>query len=306
MEEFIKNEVELEADEELDAGIFLDMPGAYHIMRCHLAMEGKEIADTGHSAKRVASSPISLDNLASYRVERPYLLFSKSTKPKDNQLVDVKQGFGANMSTYEDFASHDHCFRHVLTAMRAELENTMSVHLDTTRPQGRLAQYCLSQALDQMRSIEDFGDRYYRNLAHVCNFNPSLAWKVVGRVLSGIFIHVHLTIRSECKGYYSITGTKAQAKFIWNVMRSINCINAMKRETYHTHQVVLKEIQLFTMEQRVDKDDLKTVKDQLAKLTASLKTATDSVAASEKKMNELKQTVGNLTTRLQKLEKAKS
>ena len=277
-------------------GVYVDIMSLMIIMVTK-QLSGKEQADKQYSSTRIDRSSLESELIASVSHEAPGCFFS--AKMGGSELTETIDGFGAPMGSYEIWDVGSSCQRIQLTKLLTRKVKALTKLLTTRAPGDRLAKELLDQAEKQVIQLMLFITNFNQDLVNSCHFTPKAAWGLVGRCVRAIFTHLH-GIRVELGECETFTSVDEKAEFAHTMIRSTMEMWDIIDNGFRTHPIVMREVQLFTLEHRVDAEQLEAVR-ALAKEARDLAKVAD--AKAEKFKAEcvlLKQECGNLKAKLNK------
>jgi hypothetical protein len=251
----------------------------FSIMVCmgRQGLTGKERSDKIYSAERGRTgSALEGELVASMTHKRPLCLFGEGS-----ELARLDQGF-AMCKTYDHWIGGG---THV--SYRAELSTQIRIYTEgilgqigvAHTPAHHLAHVLLNQVGMQWNAIVGFIDSFYLDLVAKCKFDSTKAWKLVARCVAAIFEATQV-YRSKVILLEDSTNLTQKAAFMWATFQTHRVIQTFIAVQFQSHPLIVTEISLFMVRERVDPKELE-------ELSSKCKKAEDSAAKSAGEVKKL-------------------
>ena len=279
-----------------ELGVYVDLHSLMVIM-VRAQLNGKEYSDRHYASKRVERSALDSDILASLTHDSPPYLFSE--KKNGTTLVEPPKGFGANVIDFNAYDVGSACARKTMEKMIARAVKVLRKRLTSRAASDRLAIVLLENAERQSAHLMQFMTNFHQDLVHTCHFESKAAWGLVGRCVRAVFIHLY-EIRAELAEIESYDTIAEKAEFAFTMINSTMSMWDIIDKDFRSHPVVMNEVQLFSLENRIDVSQLLKVEQMAKEARDAVKASTAQLARLEKALVQVKQEVGNLRTELGK------
>ena len=247
-----------------DTGVFWDLASLLICMNMQTTGTGKERADSIHSAQRAGRiSALESNFLAGLSHPRPTTLFGKDTiaaAARDSLLVVA--------TSYEEWIQNGSY------SVRTKFEKRLSAFVGSVKVAIRgqrissLAKDVAIQMVEESHNhwvkLSQFLDSMYLELTSVAQFRPASAWALMGKCLSGMFDYTD-SFRSPVSLVESTNTLMERAAVSWAVLQSHQAMHDLVAAGFKTHPVVVKEISLFMLTERVDPIQMDSLRTDLVK-----------------------------------------
>jgi hypothetical protein len=135
-------------------------------------------------------------------------------------------------------------------------------------------------------------DEFYKQLTEEANFREDSAWRLVERCVAAIFdsmadYRAHVALIEDPKPLEN------KAKIMWCVLQCHKVLEGFIVVKFQGHSILVKEITMFMLTERIDPDDLNKMQTKL-ETQKTLNAATNTrLGELEKIINELKRAFDN-------------
>jgi hypothetical protein len=252
-------------------------------------LTGKQRADEQHSSERIKTSMFENNLLAAMGHARPSCLYG--TKGGEGALVDSDKGFGACLS-YDKWRAGVDSVKKVLTKELKAYTTGVSGNMLATDGGGALAKQLLISVKEQWYELVNWMDEFYKQLTEEANFKAEPAWRLVGRCVASVFDRMS-DHRAKVALLEDPTPLESKAKLIWCVLQCHMVMERFIAVKFQGDPVIVKEITMFMVTERVDPDELVKLQKELDKTTGALRSCTSSLDSLESKFLDLKRAFDN-------------
>lgn len=268
-------------------GLFWDLFSVLVVMgpRRH---SGKEMADTHYSSQRTNTTNFENDLAAAMTNELPHCLFGKPT----GEIGQAKDGFGAIDSfVVWQGAQGNEPYRDLLTR-RLEVFLDGLLGASTELPNPALADALINNIRNQFTWLIGFIESFYRELVNVAHFPPKLAWSLVGRCVAAVF-KAQQTPQGRVSRLSDFNNIITRGKFAWAVLQCHIVMQKFISLNFQGHPMIVKELSLYMLTERVDPDALKTMQTKVKSVEDSVVQLNQQQAALQGSLATLRRTVDN-------------
>jgi hypothetical protein len=251
---------------------------------------GKDKADETYSAKRIQSTQLDNDLLASMTHERPDVLYARRV---GGDLGCLEDGFVA-CPTYKAWITGTESNKMKLTK---ELKLFCS-GVNGSIPKG--ASYCglaislLSDVKNRWSTLCAFIDTFYIKLTDVALFPIDKAWKLTGRCLAAVFTAMG-SHRAPVSLLDDLVPLENKGSCMWGVMQCHQIVFEFEKVDYRGHPVVT-EMNLLLLMERVDPGIPIANEERIKRLENDAKSASTEAKRMDEKIKKLERDLTNLTT----------
>jgi hypothetical protein len=218
-----------------------------------------------------------------------------ASKCRTGILVDSDKGFGACVS-YEKWCARIDSVKKVLTKQLKDFATGVSENMNSSKGGFALGKQLLISVNEQWYELVSWIDEFYEQLTVEAKFKVEPAWRiVVGQCVASVFD----TMADYCAKVALIEDPKPlenKAKIIWCVLQCHMVMERFIAVKFQGHPVIVKEITMFMVTERVDPEDLTALETKLTSADTALTTANNWVTTLESNFNELKCTFNNRTS----------
>jgi hypothetical protein len=157
-----------------------------------------------------------------------------------------------------------------------------------------LAKALLSEVKAQLYEFVGWVDEFYKELTEdEANFKAKPAWRLVGWCAAAIF-DAMAEVRARVALLDDPTPLESKAHIIWCVLQCHTIMRSFIHVRFQGHPVIVKEITMFMVTERVDPAELEAMKTRLSDTDALLKDMKASNKRQEDNYNTLKRSLDNL------------
>jgi hypothetical protein len=135
-------------------------------------------------------------------------------------------------------------------------------------------------------------DEFYKQLTEEANFKPESAWRLVGRYGAAIFDAMAET-RARVALIEDPRPLENKAKIIWCVLQCHITMQKFIGVRFQGHPVIVKEITMFMISERVDPTELKNMVTKMKTVEDENKSMKTTLAMLEENYNALKRSLEN-------------
>jgi hypothetical protein len=135
-------------------------------------------------------------------------------------------------------------------------------------------------------------DEFYKQLTKEAKFKDEAAWRLVGRCVAAIFGSM-ADYRAKVTLIENPKPLENKAKIMWCVLQCHVVMEQFMAVKFQGHPIVVKEITMFMLTERIDPDDLAKMNTKLDLQKTANTMTTTKVAELEKTLNKLKQAFDN-------------
>jgi hypothetical protein len=257
---------------------------------------GKEMSDRAYLAKKIFSTTLETEMMATFSHTTPLILFGKSDTKRI--ATEPEEGFGHRLATFKKFSGQA-----VLPA-RVDIQNKVKNIMATIRgtivgtgPAQDLAKHLLNEVSSQLAELLSFMTEWHDELTQQCNYQTNTAWLFIGLCVRAMMDHL-VPPRMAVSGLDDFQSKDNKATIIWSVLEVHIRLNEMISAKWKAHRVITTAMSNFVMKSRVD---AATVTELATKLAAALKR----MDVLEKELMDFKQKSGNKLAVLEKNKKKK-
>jgi hypothetical protein len=252
-------------------------------------LTGKERADEQHSSVRINTSTFENNLLAAMGHARPSCLYG--SKGGTGELVDSEKGFGACLS-YTKWRAGVDSVKKVLTKQLKDFAMGVQGNIRSSDGGYGLAKQLLVAVKEQWYELLSWMDEFYKQLTEEANFKEDAAWRLVGRCVAAIF-DAMADFRARVALIEDPKPLENKAKIMWCVLQCHTVIESFIAVKFQGHPILVKEITMFMLTERIDPEDLNRMQTKLEAQKSLNATAITRLADLEKVMNELKRAFDN-------------
>jgi hypothetical protein len=270
------------------SGIFWDLFSCLVNMRPK-GLSGKERADEQHSSERISTTMFENNLLAAMSHVRPVCLYGKGGT---RALVELELGFGACKS-YAQWISGVESVKKMLGKQLKDFTSGVQGNMKSTAGGARLAKALLAEVRAQWYELVSWIDEFYKQLTEEANFKPDPAWRLVGRCAAAIFDAMAET-RSRVALIEDPRPLENKVKIIWCVLQYHITMQKFIGVRFQGHPVVVKEITMFMVSERVDPTELKNMVTKMKTVEDENKAMKATLAKLEENYNTLKRSIDNV------------
>jgi hypothetical protein len=237
-------------------GMFLDL---FSILVCMKAKQqtGKARADETYSHQQTNSTMLENDLLASMTHTRPEVLFAKKG---GFELGKLEDGFSACPS-YQMWITGGEAYKTVLTDLISKYCKGVLGAVDRMAPYRTLAMSLHTNVEAQWNDMCTFIDSFYIELTNGAGFSPDKAWKLVGRCCAALFGAMQ-PYRAPVTILLDLGPPESKAACMWAGLQCHRVADVFKKVKYRGHPVVVKEMSLLVLNERVDPSQVHTIEEK--------------------------------------------
>ena len=145
---------------------------------------------------------------------------------------------------------------------------------------------------------------FYSKLTQVSKFQGDRAWVLVGRCVGTIF-EDQRKYRARAEKVGLLTTSQAKALVLSAVLKSHEVMEDFLKAGFRSHPLIVKEISLFMLRERVDPLEMTSVKTEMEKLKSEVKKLATANLDLKKTVGDQKEEHKRVKDRLTSLEKKK-
>lgn len=256
---------------------------------------GKEMADVNYSSQRTNMTNFENNLAAAMTHELPHCLFGKPS----GDISQPKDGFGG-VSSFNEWMGEDgnEPYRDLLQRRLEDFLDGLTGAY-TELPESALAGLLVNNIRNQFTRLIGFIESFYCDLVHRAHFPAKSAWILVGRCVAAVFQAQH-GARGRVSRLVQFNDILTRGMFAWAVLQCHIIMDRFIRLNFQGHPLIVKELSLFMLTDRVDPAGfkiqqlkLKSVEDTLQQLSTqvtSLKRAVDNAANTQKQRKQASKT----------------
>ena len=167
-----------------------------------------------------------------------------------------------------------------------------------------LATTMLDKLSTQFHELASFIQAFHSELTDVSKFHKDRAWVLVGRCVGAIF-EDQRKYRARAEKVGSMVTSSGKALVLSAVLKSHEVMEDFLKAGFRAHPLIVKEISLFMLRERVDPGELENIQGDVDKFRSELKKLTASNLELKKTVGDQKEELKRLKDRLTSLEKKK-
>ena len=171
-------------------------------------------------------------------------------------------------------------------------------------PWHTLAHTMLDNVGTQFHELSSFIQQFYAELTQVSKFQDARAWTLVGRCVGAVF-EDQRRYRANAEKVGSLSQASAKAQVLGAVLKSHAVMDDFLQAGFRSHPLIVKEISLFMLRERVDPVDLASVQSEVEKFKSELKKLQTANTELKKIVGDQKEEVKRLKDRVVAQEKRK-
>jgi hypothetical protein len=270
------------------SGMFWDLFSALVSMRPK-GMSGKERADEQYSSERIKTTILENNLLASMSHARPACLYAKGGI---GMLVGIEEGFGA-CESHAHWIAGVESMKKLLGKQLKDFASGVLGNMGTSGGGNDLAKALLAEIKVQWYEFVGWVDEFYKQLTEEANFKAKPAWRLVGRCASAIF-DAMAEPRSKVAMLDDPTPLENKARIIWCVLQCHTVMRSFIDVRFQGHPVIVKEITMFMVTERVDPAELDNMRSRLIDTEATMKDTKAALKRVEENYNSLKRSLDNM------------
>jgi hypothetical protein len=156
-----------------------------------------------------------------------------------------------------------------------------------------LAKALLAEIKVQWYEFVGWVDEFYKQLTEEANFKAKPAWRLVGRCASAIFDGM-AEPRSKVALLDDPTPLENKARIIWCVLQCHTIMRSFINVWFQGHPVIVKEITMFMVTERVDPAELDNMRTRLVDSEVVMKATKAALKRVEENYNTLKRSLDNM------------
>jgi hypothetical protein len=231
-------------------GVFWDL---FSVMCCMRPKKhtGKERSDETYSAHRTHSTTLGNDLCAAMSHLRPEVLYAKRGT---GSLEPLENGFGA-CASFRQWGLGSESYKKQLSTMLDKFISGVLGNMATHGPARQLANALMANVRMQWSNMCTYIDSFYGELTGEAAFDPTKAWKLVGRCVGTLFAALD-PYRAPVSMLESLGTADNQAACLWAVLQCHRVGQVFDLVDYRGHPAVVAEMSLFMMTERVDPDQI--------------------------------------------------
>jgi hypothetical protein len=252
-------------------------------------LTGKQRADEQHSSERIKTSMFENNLLAAMGHARPSCLYG--TKGGEGALIDSDKGFGACLS-YDKWRAGVDSVKKVLTKELKAYTTGVAGNMLASDGGGALAKQLLISVKEQWYELVNWMDEFYKQLTEEAKFKAEPAWRLVGRCVASVFDRMS-DHRAKVALLEDPTPIESKAKLIWCVLQCHMVMERFIAVKFQGDPVIVKEITMFMVTERVDPDEMARVQKELDRTTVALRSCMSAMESMEAKFGDLKRSYDN-------------
>jgi hypothetical protein len=268
------------------SGLFWDLFSALISMRPK-GQTGKEQVDEQYSSERIQVTT-TLENslLVSMSHSRSPCLYAKGGV---GALVELEEGFGA-CTSYAQWISGVESIKKVLGK---QLKDFALGVLGNMVPNA-LAKPLLSEIKAQWYELVSRLDEFYKELTEEANFKAKPAWRLIGRWCVAAIFDAMAEARFKIALIEDPKPLDNKAKILWGVLRCHMIMQRFIVLRFQGHPIIVKEITMFMVTERVDPVELVHLQTCLTTAEAAHAKTNAEMKKVEDNYNSLKRNLDNL------------
>ena len=162
----------------------------------------------------------------------------------------------------------------------------------------------LTNLSKQFHELAGFIHNFYSELTQVWKFQNDRAWVLVGWCVGAIF-EDQRKYRAQAEKVGPLTTAGGKALVLSAVLKSHEIMEDFLKAGFRSHPLIVKEISLFMLRERVDPLEVTAVKTDMDKVKAELKKLSTANSDLKKTVDDQKEELKRLKDRLTSLEKKK-
>ena len=292
-------------EEELprSCGVFWDLFSALVYIAEVKKPTGKELADTNYSATRTHTTPFENDLVASMSHDLPGVFFHETTH---GMIASKEEGFTRCKSYAQWMGSSankpykrlvQERLQHFVTSIRGTMRGGSGNWF-------LIADTMLNNLVTQFHELSGFIQGFYNELIQVSQFKPERAWVLVGRCVGAVF-EDQRKYRAKAEKIVSLTTVSGKAQLFSAVLKSHEIMEDFLLAGFRAHPLIVKEISLFMLKERVDPLEMEALSGEVDKLRQDLKKLSLANADLKKTVGDQKEELKRLKDRITAQEKKK-
>lgn len=262
---------------------------------------GKERADRTYASQRVNATAFESDLGASMGFERPRSLFAINKQGDLSELID---GFGTckqHKQWISSVGGYKTRYKNYLQDFcDAVLKASRNSKYDLSRKAKMLIKELVHEVKNQWNDLSSFIDSFYTSLTEVAHFPPKKVWDLVGRCVGIIFLAMR-PYRSEMELMEEGMADTSSGHMLWTVLQCHRIFNEFRKVEFNGHPLIVKEITSFTIEERVNPEDMKKLSAEAGEILKENKQLRATIKSLEEKLATATRTLGNLANDIKHL-----
>jgi hypothetical protein len=207
-------------------------------------------------------------------------------------LVDLEMGFEASKA-YAQWISGVESVKKMLGKQLKDFTAGVQGSLKATTGGAELAKALLAEVRAQWYEMVSWIDEFYKQLTEEANFKPEPAWRLVGRCGAAIFDAMAET-RTRVALIEDPRPLENKVEIIWCVLQCHITMQKFIWVRFQGHPVIVKEITMFMISERVDPTELKNMVTKMKTVEDENKSMKTTLARLEENYNALKRSLENL------------
>jgi hypothetical protein len=287
-------ELWVEETEIPSCGLFWDLFSTLVVMNQEKAQTGKARADSTYSSTRIKSTRLENNLVAAMGHDWPACFFSATT---DDQVATKEEGFSTCKSfaqwigaggrkAYKDILGER--LKHFISGIKGVLDRIPG------KPEWvRDARLLLDNIVSQFGALCTFIESFYQSLTSVSKFPTGRAWSLVGRCVGSIF-ELQVKHRSQSALLEETETLSNKAAVIGSVLKCHQVIDEFISVNFSAHPELVKEMSLFMLTERVDPDEVQTLKTLVGTMKTDVATAKKDAEALKVKHDDVNKRLGDL------------
>jgi hypothetical protein len=273
-----------------NAGCFWDLFSVLSSMSPK-RQRGKDKADETYSAKRIHSTQLDNDLLASMTHERPDVLYAKKV---GGELGALEDGF-VGCPSYKAWITGTESYRAKLSKDLRQFCTAVEGSMVKGATYRSLALSLLGDVRTQWSTLCSFIDSFYIELTGVANFPKDKAWKLTGRCVAAVFTSMG-SYRASVSRLDDLVPLENKASCMWGVMQCHRVVWEFEKVEYRGHPGVVTEMNLFLLIERIDPTVIISNEEKIKRLEGENKAAAAEIRRLDERCKKNDRDYTNLNT----------
>jgi hypothetical protein len=272
------------------SGVFWGLSSVLITMRPK-GLSGKERADKQYASEQIQTSVFENSLLALTSHAQPACLYAIGGV---GVLVGLEEGFRACPS-YAKWINGLESLKKVLGKQLKDYDSGIQGNMVLGAGGNGLAKALLAQVKAQWYKFISWAEEFYKQLTEEANFKlkAPTAWRLMGRCALAIF-DAMAEPRAKVAFIEDPKPLENKASIMWAVLQCPTILQKFIEARFGGHPVIVKEITMFMILERVDPDELVKVEEKLAAAVAANTQTKGAMQKLEENYSNLKRTLDNL------------